>query len=359
MRFVRAGRDCVTGCCSGIGVPPGRGEQAPHCSYHDGVHGLISRRRGSILALGRATTLRRLALGSVVANVGIVITGGAVRLTASGLGCPTWPRCTEDSFVATSEMGVHGVIEYGNRLLTGVVALIAVLGLVSALRQRPRRPSVTRLAAAVFAGIAAQALLGGSTVLTGLNPWLVGAHFLLSMAVIAAAYAFWRATLDPDDSLVPCVPRPLRGLVGLVIVVGAAVLVAGTLVTGSGPHAGSPTAGRNGLGAAAVAQLHADLVFLLIGLSVGTWFALRAVDARAAAVRAAWLIGLELAQGVVGVVQYVTHLPVLAVGLHMAGACAVWLAILALWFAARTRVAGRATDAGAPASIRSLAGQHT
>ena len=157
----------------------------------------------------------------------------------------------------------------------------------------------------------------------------------------------------------PCVPRPLRGLVGLVIVVGAAVLVAGTLVTGSGPHAGSPTAGRNGLSAAAVAQLHADLVFLLIGLSVGTWFALRAVDARAAAVRAAWLIGLELAQGVVGVVQYVTHLPVLAVGLHMAGACAVWLAILALWFATRTRVAGRVTDAGAPASIRSLAGQHT
>jgi cytochrome c oxidase assembly protein subunit 15 len=332
---------------------------APRCSYHDGVHGLISRRRGWILALGRATALRRLALGSVMANVGIVITGGAVRLTASGLGCPTWPRCTEDSFVATSEMGIHGVIEYGNRLLTGVVALIAVLGLVSALRQRPRRPSVTRLAAAVFAGIVTQALLGGSTVLTGLNPWLVGAHFLLSMAVIAAAYAFWRASLDLDDSLVPCVPRPLRGLVGLVIVVGAAVLVAGTLVTGSGPHAGSPTAGRNGLGAAAVAQLHADLVFLLIGLSVGTWFALRAVDARAAAVRAAWLIGLELAQGVVGVVQYVTHLPVLAVGLHMAGACAVWLAILALWFATRTRVAGRVTDDGAPASIRSLADQHT
>jgi heme a synthase len=209
---------------------------------------------------------------------------------------------------------------------------------VTALAQRPRRSRVTRLAVMTFLGIPAQAVLGGITVLTGLNPWIVGAHFLLSMAVIAAAYAFWVATREGDGPVVPAVPRWLRGLAALLTAVSAAVLVVGTIVTGSGPHAGDPEAGRNGLSPDAVSQLHVDLVFLLIGLSVAMWFALRAVGAEAAAVRAAWLVGIELAQGGVGFIQHFTNLPPLVVALHMAGACAVWLATLVLWRATRIRI---------------------
>ncbi len=299
-----------------------------------------------VTALSTPAVLRRLALGSVVANIGIVITGGAVRLTGSGLGCPTWPRCGPGSFVATPAMGGHGYIEFGNRPLTFVVGLVAVLGLVSAWLQRPRDRRVVALAGAVFAGIPAQAGLGGLTVLTHLNPWVVAGHFLLSMAVIATAYAFWRACA-PAGGPVGVGPQ-VRRLTWLLTGVCAAVLVLGTVVTGSGPHAGDANARRTGLDPGAVAQLHADGVFVLIGLSVALWFVLRAVDAPAGAVRAAaLLIGVELAQGLIGFVQYFTHLPVLLVGLHMAGACAVWLATLAVLDAVTppSRRAARATAA--------------
>jgi heme a synthase len=289
--------------------------------------------------------LRRVALASVVANVGIVITGGAVRLTGSGLGCPTVPQCTDDSYVPSPELGIHGAIEFGNRMLTFVVGIVAVLGVVYAFRARLRRPRVVRLAVLVALAVPAQALIGMITVWTGLNPWVVGSHFLVSMAVIAVAYAFWTATGERDAAAV-AVPRPagpLRALAGILVGASAAVLIAGSLVTGSGPHAGDANARRNGLDMAAVAQVHADLVFLLTGLVLATWLVLRAMGARHAAVRAAWLLGIIAAQGLIGFVQYATNLPALLVGLHMAGACAVWLATLALWRgianAARTNAA--------------------
>ena len=294
-----------------------------------------------------AAVLRRLALASLAANVGIVITGGAVRLTGSGLGCPTWPRCTDASYVPTAEMGVHGAIEFGNRMLTGAVGLLAAACVVAALVARPRRRDHVALSVAVLAGIPAQAVLGGITVLTDLNPWWVGGHFLLSMVVIALAYALYVST-GPASSE-PALPRPLRQLVGVIAVVSAAVLVVGTVVTGSGPHAGDADARRTGLDPAVVAQLHADLVALLVGLSVALWFALRALGlpSRPAAV----LVGVELAQGLVGIVQTVTHLPVLLAGLHMAGACAVWLATLALVRSSRSR---RITAAIATESLQDL-----
>jgi cytochrome c oxidase assembly protein subunit 15 len=133
-----------------------------------------------------------------VANVGIVITGGAVRLTGSGLGCPTWPTCTDASYVPTGAMGVHGAIEFGNRTLTFVLAAVAIAAFVLALREHPRRSRVVRLSVLSGLGIPAQALVGGLTVLTHLNPWVVGLHFLASMAVIAATYAFWRSTMESD-----------------------------------------------------------------------------------------------------------------------------------------------------------------
>lgn len=296
--------------------------------------------------------LRRVALLSLVANLAIVVTGGAVRLTGSGLGCPTWPRCTDTSYTTTPEMGVHGLVEFGNRMLGGLVGVIAIALLVLAVRSR----RLVGLATLTLAGVLGQGLLGGVTVLTGLNPWTVSAHFLLSMAVIAVGYLLWLRAGDPPGRRPPAhsgppePPGPVRTLAWLVTGVSAAVLVLGTVVTGSGPHAGDPGTPRMPFDLDAVAQLHADAVFLLVGLTVGLWFTVRAVGAGPAASRAAAvLVGVELAQGAIGLVQYALHLPVLAVGLHVAGACAVWLATLAIWPAVgMTRATPRAMMAACP-----------
>ncbi|WP_181445107.1 COX15/CtaA family protein, partial [Micromonospora endophytica] len=284
-----------------------------------------------------ATLLRRLAFASIVANVAIVGTGGLVRLTASGLGCPTWPRCTDESYVNTPEMGVHGVIEFGNRLLTFAVGAIALAVVVAVLLHRPRRQGLLPLALGVLFGIPAQAVIGGITVLTDLNPWVVGLHFLASMVVIAVAYALWRRIGDPDGPVVPTVPGPLRALARLTVAVSASVLVVGTWVTGSGPHAGDHGAARNGLDPETISQAHADGVFLLLGLSVALIFAFRAVGAARAARAATVLVAVELGQGVIGFVQYFTDLPALLVGAHMVGSCLVLLATLGMLWSTRER----------------------
>jgi cytochrome c oxidase assembly protein subunit 15 len=284
--------------------------------------------------------VRRLALASLVANVGIVLTGGAVRLTGSGLGCPTWPRCSDESWTATPEMGIHGLIEYGNRTLTGVLGVLALAGLLAAVALRPRRRSLVWLATAVLAGIAVQGLLGGLTVWTDLNPWIVGGHFLVSIALIATAYTFWRRVDEPDAPVRASVPAPLRTLARLVAATSATLLTVGTVVTGSGPHAGDERVPRNGLDPQAVSQLHADLGFLLLGLAVAGALALRAVGAERRATRAAAvLVVVILAQGALGLVQYATGLPELLVWLHLLGSCLVWLAALALLHGTRQRLA--------------------
>jgi cytochrome c oxidase assembly protein subunit 15 len=266
-------------------------------------------------------TVSRVALANAVANGLIVITGGAVRVTGSGLGCPTWPRCTDDSFVATPELAVHGAIEFGNRLLTFVLTAVAVATLVVVLRsaRRDLRP----LAVLGFLGIPAQALLGGVTVLTGLNPWTVAAHFLVSMALVAVATTLWLRSREPGVGG-PLLRRPFSLLVAGIAAVTAVVLVLGTIVTGSGPHSGDPAAGRTGLDPQLVSQLHADAVFLLLGLTVALLVALHATDASGRVRRAARdLLIVQLAQGAVGYVQYFTDLPVALVLLHMLGAVLV------------------------------------
>lgn len=285
------------------------------------------------------TLVRRLALASLVANVGIVLTGGTVRLTSSGLGCPTWPRCTDDSYIPTRAAPGHAAIEFGNRTLAFVIGAITLATLVAALRVRPRRPAVCRLAAVLFLGVPAQAVLGGITVLTGLNPWSVMAHFLLSAALIAVAVLLWQRSRETtDDPAEPVVHQPVLLLGRLILASAAVTLVLGTVVTGSGPHAGDTKAARTGFDPGLVAPLHADSVMLLIGLSVGALIALRATAAPRPARRAAgWLVGLEAGQGVVGYTQYFTHLPVLLVAVHMLGACLVWIAAVRLLLAMRTR----------------------
>ena len=295
------------------------------------------------------TALRGLALTSLCANVVIVITGGAVRLTGSGLGCPTWPRCTEDSYVATAEMGIHGAIEFGNRALSVLVGVAAVAALLATLTARPRRPELVRLASGVLGMVILQGVVGGASVLWKLNPWVVGSHFTLSMIAIALAYLLWVRSREDDVPATPVVPQPLRWLVAVITVVGFAVLLVGTWVTGAGPHAGDPEAPRLQIDLTMIAQLHVDLVCALLGLTVAAWFAFRAVAAPPRATRAVViLLAIQLGQGVIGFVQYFTALPILLVGMHMAGACAVWLGVLHLQFATRRRV--RATTEAAPAA---------
>ena len=268
-----------------------------------------------------SAAVSRLALANLVANGGIVVTGGAVRLTGSGLGCPTWPRCTDESFVATPELAGHGAIEFGNRLLTFVLAAVAIATVVAVFRSGRR--DLRRLALLAFLGIPAQALLGGVTVLTGLNPWTVAAHFLVSSVLVAVTTVLWLRSREPGVGR-PLVRRPLALLVGGIVAATAAVLALGTVVTGSGPHSGDPGAGRTGFDPALVSQLHADSVFLLLGLTIALLVALYATDSPGRVRRAARdLLLVQLVQGVVGYVQYFTQLPVVLVLLHMLGAVLV------------------------------------
>jgi cytochrome c oxidase assembly protein subunit 15 len=284
-----------------------------------------------------ATLVRRLAVASVVANSAIVVTGGAVRLTDSGLGCPTWPRCTSGSYTPTAEYAEHGVIEFGNRTLTFVLGLVALATLLAVLSHR-RQPLVP-LAVVAFLGIPAQAVLGGITVLTGLNPWTVAGHFLLSMALVAVTVALaWRAGRPADGPRRELPGRELTWLVRGVVGMTAVVLVLGTVVTGSGPHAGDAEAARTGFDPAVVSQLHADAVMLLVGLSLALVLWLRGAHAPAPVLRAgAALLAVELGQGLVGFVQYFTGLPVVLVGAHLLGACLVWIAAVRLLLAATDR----------------------
>lgn len=288
--------------------------------------------------------LRPLAWATLAANVGIVLTGGAVRLTGSGLGCPTWPRCTDESYVPHGELDYHSAIEFGNRTLTFVLTAVAVATLVAG--WRTGRRDVRWMVGVLFLGIPAQALIGGVTVLTDLNPWVVAFHLLVSLAIIGLAVRLLMSLdgplPEPHDDRVTTLAWGLFGTAW-------AVLYVGTVVTGSGPHAGDEDAVRTGLDPGTMSQLHADLVFLFVGLTVGLLFALLATGGRPRATRAVgWLLGLEVAQGAVGFVQYATDLPVLLVGLHLLGAALVSAAATWALLEVRHPRAASAADTTSP-----------
>ena len=300
-----------------------------------------------------SVAVSRVALASAVANGAIVVTGGLVRLTGSGLGCPTWPRCTDDSFVTTPELAAHGVIEFGNRLLTFVLAAVAIATVVVVFRSARR--DLRGLAVLAFLGIPAQAVLGGITVLTGLNPWTVAAHFLVSMVLVAVTTTLWLRSREPGVGR-PLLRRPLELLVLAVAAVTAAVLVLGTVVTGAGPHSGDEDAAhRIDLDPETISQVHADLVFLLVGLTVALLFALHATDAPDRIRRAARdLLVVQLAQGVIGFVQYFSDLPVVLVLLHMLGAVLITAYTARLVWSVR----GPASDVPLDASAQPAAAAH-
>lgn len=325
---------------------------------------------------GMSRPLRVFAWLSFVAEVLIIGTGGAVRLTGSGLGCPTWPRCTADSIVPTPEMGIHGVIEFGNRTLTGVVGILALavvilivlrtggrralgptlwfaaggiagagaavaLGIaldipagplangvllaaviaaaIRSVRTTSARRDLVLLAWVVLIGVVAQALVGGITVLTGLNPFIVGFHYVVSVVLVCVTAAFLVRMNRPDLPRESAVPEWLRWTTRAAVAALIVTIVFGILTTGAGPHSGDADAGRSGFDAELLEHIHAwpsyVLFALTIALVIGAW---RQRDRSPLLAR--WsiiLLGSELVQIAVGLFQARNGLPILAVGIHM------------------------------------------
>jgi cytochrome c oxidase assembly protein subunit 15 len=283
--------------------------------------------------------LRRLAIATVVAQAGIAVTGSIVRVTGSGLGCPTWPQCFPGSLVPTPHPEVaalHQWVEFGNRLLTFAVVLVTGLCLLAALRTGRRR--LVRLALLQPLGVVAQAVIGGFTVLLGLVWWSVSVHFLVSMVLVWLAVQLVHATGQSDEPARPLVPGAVRGLVAASTVVLALLLTVGTFVTAAGPHSGDADTPRLAAGVPAMAQLHADLLFGYLGLLVGLGFALRAVAAPVLLQRRfAVLVVVVVAQGVLGGAQYALGVPEGLVSLHVLGAALVTVAAAGLWAATTHR----------------------
>ncbi|MCS0498261.1 COX15/CtaA family protein [Protaetiibacter mangrovi] len=273
--------------------------------------------------------LRWSTTAALVVSVLIVLGGVTVRVTGSGLGCPTWPTCTEDSLAATPELGIHGAIEFGNRLVTTL--LIAAVGwaIIAARLQKPRDRTMTRLAWSMFWLVVANALAGGVTVWMGLNPWVVALHFVLAIGLLACATFTWhRARWRGGDG-----PRPSagsRGLAWALVVVTALLIFAGTLVTGSGPHAGdSSDVPRMGFDWTAVVWLHGLTAVVVLGIATALAFRLRAEDGgRLALGRVGTFLIVLLVQLVVGLTQSLIGLPELLVIVHVVLAALVWVGAL-------------------------------
>ncbi|WDT58443.1 COX15/CtaA family protein [Streptomyces sp. G7(2002)] len=283
--------------------------------------------------------VKRAALASVMTAVLIVVTGGAVRLTESGLGCETWPKCTDDSLTPTADMGIHGVIEFGNRMMIGLMGVVAGLVILTARSRTPVRRDLGRLGWAQFWIIMGNGVVGGITVMTGLNPYIVSSHFLLAMALLTVAVVTWQRAREGDAPARYLVTRPLRQLTGLLVASAAALIVIGTVVTGAGPHAGDARkVHRIPLDWQEITQVHVDFVYIVVGLTVALWFALRAVSAPAVVRRRVLeLLAVLAGQSVIGYVQYFTHLPELVIGAHMFGSCLVWIAVLRIFSAQSQR----------------------
>ncbi|WP_040348124.1 COX15/CtaA family protein [Brevibacterium mcbrellneri] len=264
-----------------------------------------------------------LAVGLLLLQALIVFTGAAVRLTGSGLGCPNWPMCTDSSLTNTPEMGIHGFIEFGNRVLGVVLGLYSLFVVIALWSLRSTRSDLFRMAVLLFAVVPFQAILGGVTVRTQLNPWIVAAHFIPSALAVALSAYMVKRTRDTGANPRPIASRTLVTVAWAVGILCAIVVAMGVLVTGAGPHAGDEISARNGLNTLLMSRLHAIPVWLM---TAGTIYGL--VLARkeklASATRAfTFLLIVEVAQGIIGYTQFFTGLPVPLVMAHIAGLCLV------------------------------------
>jgi threonine/homoserine efflux transporter RhtA/heme A synthase len=311
-------------------------------------------------------TVRGFALASVIANAVIICTGEAVRLSSSGLGCPDWPQCTQTSAVAAHSTGqttLNTWIEFGNRLLNFPLVAIAGLTFIACLCYKPggrRRRDLVWLSAILPLGVIAQAVVGGLVVLSKLNPALVSLHYLLSAAVIlSAAVVLYVRTGEGAGPVRPLVRADLRVLAALLTGVTAAMLAAGTVVTGTGPLAGTTidshghlhTVPRYHFSLEGVTQLHADIGWFIGAIAVALVIGLRFSDAPRQTVRFGWivLIGLGV-QGIIGYTQYFNHLPAGLVWVHVASAVVLWICVLRLYLSTRERSQAPAVPDSPPIS---------
>ena len=273
--------------------------------------------------------LLKLSTLMVFTQSAIVFTGALVRITGSGLGCSTWPECTPGSYTPTPdqpEAPIHAWIEFGNRLLTFVLLINALALMFTILRSGKRE--LRRLGALQIVGILAQGVLGGVTVLTALNPATVAAHFLLSIVLIAGALSLRQRAHGKSPIEITLIPLVSK-LIWLHLLLTALVIFAGTIVTGSGPHAGDSAAERFNLDSRTMAWIHADLVIALLGVSIALLIAIRlglsGVARQVLSGRIQIFLIIALAQGGIGYIQYFTKLPEALVAAHIIGSIAVWL----------------------------------
>ena len=311
---------------------------------HHGSRGLM--RLVDVLPLPSLRTQRIIAAAVILTQGGIAVTGAIVRVTASGLGCPTWPQCFPGSFVPVpvAEVPViHQAVEFGNRMITFLVVLTAALAVLAVLRARRRR-EVLVYAWLMPLSTVAQAVIGGITVLTGLLWWTVAIHLLASMTMVWLSVQLYVKIGEPDEGVATLlVPKPLRQLTVLSAVALSVVLVTGTMVTGAGPHAGDKSieapVPRLGLDIVTLVYRHSSLVTAYVCLLIGVGFALLAVRApRPVTMRLVVLLVLVALQGMVGTVQFYTGVPAALVAVHVAGAAACTAATSALWAAMRPRL---------------------
>jgi heme a synthase len=298
---------------------------------------------GPLLRIVRGPdALRRWAVVTLIMNIVIVVTGGLVRLTGSGLGCPTWPRCTAASYVTHPQLGIHGAIEFGNRLLTLVLVVAAVLTFVSAMLYREDgrpRTDLRWLTGGLALGIPLQGVIGGIAVLTQLNPYVVGLHLLLSMLLIALSVWLVRKTWE----LVPAAASLLAVIATrITFVLMWLAIWLGTLVTGSGPHAGAESAPRNALDGMLLTRLHTSVVYATVAASVICFLLLRSRPV-------VLLLLVELVQVGIGMAQYQTGLPIRLVALHLLGASLAIATVTNLMLSVSRRSMGSSPD-GRPTS---------
>lgn len=281
--------------------------------------------------------VRAMAIASLVANSLLILTGGLVRLTGSGLGCPTWPRCTSESWTNTPEMGIHGLIEFGNRTLTFVLAVVAVLTFLSVLRLRHQFPRMFWIALFLGIGIPVQAIIGGITVLVQLHPLVVGAHYIISAIMISLATLLVLDTRRAGLATVAHAQRPgqlpgrethVRALATAVGVLSAIILYVGTLVTGTGPHAGDEDSARLAFEPRLITFTHVVPVYLIVAAVIIALILGMKQNWPKVLFRAYVLLaGILLLQALVGYYQYFNNVPILAVAVHMVlSAIMIWAA---------------------------------
>ncbi len=288
--------------------------------------------------------IRIAAWAMLIAQAGIILTGGIVRLTGSGLGCSDWPKCTPDSLVATSEMGIHGAIEFGNRLLAIALAILGVLIALMLWRHRKKRPDLFWLDIGLLAIVPVQAVVGGITVWTKLNPWVVAGHFVPSAIAVGVAAYFVRRTYDTGVRLGTRASTPLPTLGWIVLALTAVIVVFGVLTTGAGPHSGSTMSTRNGLDNIWITRAHAFPVWLLVITTVTALVLAKRKSQTAMIAPLSVLLGVEIVQGIIGYVQYFLGVPELLVAFHMIGLSATIAAAVAVLDSAYPRSTDVSSD---------------